>query len=206
MGLPDSSRRRANNHESGPYSLGCLVKETFIVVGLGQIGRPLLELAGESFTAIGVDLEPTSYDGPCDVMHVCYPGGSPSFVDDTVAYITRYRPGVTVINSTVPVGTTRQITELSASAVVFSPVRGKHHRMLRTCCATPRRGRLTRCAALVADHFRRLAMTTRVVSSPEAGLAAHRDHLFGCSCLAQEWRGTAKRLPRLRRGVFLLPG
>jgi len=56
-----------------------------------------------------------------NILHICYPY-SDKFVEITKAYIDKYKPEITVIHSTVKVGTTR----LCGENVVFSPVRGKH--------------------------------------------------------------------------------
>jgi UDP-N-acetyl-D-mannosaminuronate dehydrogenase len=50
-------------------------------------------------------------------------------VGTTVAYLRKYQPALTIINSTVPPGTTRMIAERSGAAVAYSPVRGKHVKM-----------------------------------------------------------------------------
>ena len=146
------------------------MKQTVIVVGIGEIGGPLLELASEHCDAVGVDLQPSSYQGPCDVMHICYPGGITDFIERTVEYINRFRPGLTVINSTVPIGTTRQVTELAAAAVVFSPMRGKHRHMRQDLLRYTKYvgGMDPEWSARAADHFSSLGMTTKIVSSPEA--------------------------------------
>ena len=74
---------------------------------------------------MGVDVAPLldSIEQP-DVLHVCYPFQIEDFVGVTAGYIDRFKPKVTVINSTVAVGTTRQISERTGTDVVNSPVRG----------------------------------------------------------------------------------
>jgi len=47
----------------------------------------------------------------------------------TVGYVEKYHPSFTIINSTVPPGTTRQIQARVDPPVIYSPVRGKHARM-----------------------------------------------------------------------------
>src|SRR5437016_14614504 len=77
----------------------------------------------------GVDINQSASISQCDVMHICFPFQSGNFVAQVVEYIHQYRPALTVINSTVAPGTTRSIAAESGTAVVHSPIRGKHVRM-----------------------------------------------------------------------------
>lgn len=142
-----------------------------VVVGLGEIGRPLLELLRERHHAIGVDvsslLEPV---GHVDVMHICYPFEIADFAGETARYIERFHPGVTIINSTVAVGTTRAIATRTGTAVVHSPVRGKHARMRDELLKyTKFVGAVDAASgACAAAHFESIGMPTRVLAAPEA--------------------------------------
>src|SRR5262252_8421346 len=104
--------------------------ETVVVVGLGEVGRPLLELVSRHHETVGVDVSPVARKvEPVDVMHVCYPFEIGDFVGETARYIELFNPALTIVNSTVAVGTTRAIAERTGAAVVHSPMRGKHARM-----------------------------------------------------------------------------
>jgi UDP-N-acetyl-D-mannosaminuronate dehydrogenase len=103
--------------------------EIVIVAGLGEVGQPLLNILKRSYQCIGVDVAPVEVERPCSVLHVCYPFQLKDFIGTTVAYIEKYRPGLTIINSTVSVGTTRDVQKRVSSPVVYSPVRGKHAKM-----------------------------------------------------------------------------
>lgn len=145
--------------------------KTIVVAGLGEIGRPIFEMASKYHHAIGVDLTPpTEKADRVDVLHVCYPFAIADFVGETARYIGIYNPELTIINSTVAVGTTRAIAERTGAAVVNSPVRGKHVRMHADLCYyTKFIGALDAPAGQRAsDHFQSLGMKTRVLSSPEA--------------------------------------
>ncbi len=101
-----------------------------VVVGLGEVGRPLLRIMSRTFDCMGVDLNPVSIDRPCSVLHVCYPYEIPRFVETTVAYVQKYQPALTIVHSTVAPGTLRRIQDaLPDQSLAFSPVRGKHIRM-----------------------------------------------------------------------------
>jgi len=100
-----------------------------IVAGVGEIGGPLLEILSRSYQCTGIDVAPVEINGSCSVLHVCYPFLIPDFVGTTVSYIEKYQPELTVVNSTIRVGTVRQIQERVDRPVVYSPVRGKHAKM-----------------------------------------------------------------------------
>jgi UDP-N-acetyl-D-mannosaminuronate dehydrogenase len=142
-----------------------------VIVGLGEVGRPLLELVSKHHEVMGVDVSPPieRVERP-DVMHVCYPFEITDFVGETVRYIERFEPAVTIVNSTVAVGTTRAIAERSGAPVVHSPVRGKHARMLQDVAKYTKFVGAIEAAAgkAAAEHFESLGMRTRVLSSPEA--------------------------------------
>lgn len=103
--------------------------DAVIVVGQGEIGRPLLSILSRSYECVGVDVEPVNIIRPCSVLHICYPYQIQDFVSTTVGYIEKYHPLLIIINSTVPPGTTRRVQAQAGPPVVYSPVRGKHARM-----------------------------------------------------------------------------
>lgn len=115
-----------------------LLRERVLIVGLGEVGHALFELFKESgkFDVYGFDLDERKMrkmvgeiETPkhVDVMHICYPcAEQEEFVQTTIKYIRKFRPELTIIESTVSPGTTRKIYELSKSPLVHSPVRGMH--------------------------------------------------------------------------------
>jgi UDP-N-acetyl-D-mannosaminuronate dehydrogenase len=141
-----------------------------VVVGLGEVGKPLFELVTRHYEAIGVDVSPTGPIGDVDIMHVCFPFQIKDFVGEAARYVDLYRPNLTVINSTVSIGTTRAIAEQTGADVVNSPIRGKHARMLEEIgIYTKFVGAMNRAAGQhAADHFQSLGMKTKILSSPEA--------------------------------------
>jgi len=145
---------------------GCVV-----IVGLGEVGGPLFELLSKYHRTVGVDLAPVHTEvKQTDFLHVCYPFQIRDFVGETARYIERFRPKITVINSTVSVGTTRLVAEKTGTTVVNSPVRGKHARMLEELSLytkyigtnDPAAGERT------AQHFQLAGLKTKVLSCPEA--------------------------------------
>jgi UDP-N-acetyl-D-mannosaminuronate dehydrogenase len=117
-----------------------------------------------------VDISPAGDITAVDVLHICYPFQIKNFIRETARYIELFKPAVTVINSTVGVGTTRKIAERTGAAVVNSPVRGKHARMLEELQSyTKFVGALDPAAGeLAASHFASLGLKTKILSSPEA--------------------------------------
>jgi UDP-N-acetyl-D-mannosaminuronate dehydrogenase len=143
----------------------------FLVVGLGEIGKPLLEVISNRHEAVGIDIAPPDETvGEIEIMHVCYPFKIHDFIGETSRYIALYNPRLTIIHSTVAVGTTRAIAERTGTVVVNSPVRGKHARMAVDLLRYDKFiGALDSVSAeKAAQHFKSVGMNTRVLSSPEA--------------------------------------
>lgn len=143
------------------------------VVGLGEVGRPLLEVverAGHHVTGIDVAPVELPQPGSLDVLHLCFPFEIDDFVGEAQRYVELLEPKLTVINSTVAVGTTRRVYERTSRPVVHSPVRGKHRQMTEELL------RYTKFVGPIDDqggvaavqHFESLGMSTKTLSAPEA--------------------------------------
>ena len=95
------------------------------VIGLGETGRPLFEILSEYHDVDGIDLKdcrnpiPVNYE----IINICIPY-SDTFVQTVQDYQDLFNPKFTIIHSTVPIGTTRQIPN-----AVHSPILGRHDRM-----------------------------------------------------------------------------
>jgi UDP-N-acetyl-D-mannosaminuronate dehydrogenase len=142
-----------------------------VIVGLGEVGRPLLELLSQHYAVLGVDINPpSSPSAGIDIMHVCYPFEIKDFVGETTRYIELYKPALTVINSTVAVGTTRKVASETGTHVVHSPVRGKHARMLAEMSHYTKFIGAADSAVgkRVAAHFEKAGLKTKVLNTPEA--------------------------------------
>jgi UDP-glucose 6-dehydrogenase len=112
----------------GGYMSGDLV----IIVGIGEVGNPLAQILSRSYECCKVDIVPVAISAPCSVLHVCYPFQIDDFLGVTLGYVDKYKPALTIINSTVAPGTTEAIYERSGGRpTAFSPVRGKHAHMER---------------------------------------------------------------------------
>jgi len=98
-----------------------------LIIGAGEIGKSLYKVfkdKHETHIRDKDDLLVSESKIPIwqtqvEVLNICYPY-SPKFIKDTEAYINQYRPLLTIIHSTVPVGTSKKLS------AVHSPVHGKH--------------------------------------------------------------------------------
>ncbi len=146
-------------------------KKIVLVVGLGEVGKPLLDILSRRYRAVGIDIKyPAQRMERADVMHICYPFEVSDFVGETVRYIDNYKPGLTIINSTVGVGTTRKIAACSSADVVHSPVRGKHAHMQEEMHYYTKFIGALDCGAAqkAARHFESAGFKAKILSSPEA--------------------------------------
>lgn len=146
-------------------------RQKVVVVGLGEVGRPLFELASRHHQVIGVDIEPPKQRVEnVDVLHICFPFEIKNFIGEVARYIALFSPGLTIINSTVGVGTTAAVAKLIGTPVVNSPVRGKHVRMLEELQHyTKFVGSSDPDAAQrAASHFESMGLKTRILPAAEA--------------------------------------
>jgi UDP-N-acetyl-D-mannosaminuronate dehydrogenase len=141
-----------------------------VVVGLGEVGRPLFQILSRTFDCVGIDIDPVAVDAPVSVMHICYPFPVPNFCQITADYIRMFAPALTIIHATVPPGTTREIESLvDDSPVAFSPVRGKHVRMeqdmmrYRKFVAAPTESALR----AAQEHLSEAGFSTAIMPTPE---------------------------------------
>ena len=145
--------------------------KTVVVTGLGEVGKPLAELISKYHQVVGVDITPPAENPKdVDVLHICFPFQIKDFVGESARYIELYNPKLTVVNSTVAIGTTRAIAQRSNTPVAYSPVRGKHARMLEDMMKyTKFVGGVDRSAGeMAAAHFESAGLKTKILSSPEA--------------------------------------
>ena len=150
-----------------PYKSG-----VSIVIGLGEVGKPLFTIITESEKgAIGMDITPAEVTVPVGIMHVCFPFQVPGgFVDAVVAYAKKYKPQIIVINSTVGPGTTEAVEERTGIDCVYSPVRGKHSRMIEDMHRYVKfvAGRSGEATERVRLHFESMGFKAQAMSSPRA--------------------------------------
>jgi UDP-N-acetyl-D-mannosaminuronate dehydrogenase len=175
-------------------------KARTLVVGLGEVGGALAAVLDRKETVLRHDLDRVKIEEPIGTMHICLPFQSPhQFETVALGYISRFKPALTIINSTVLPGTTRSIAEQSRGAVAYSPVRGTHVRMEQDLLhyfkyvAAPARAD----AASAEAHFQAAGMKTRrmtEVESLELAKLAETTYFGVCIAFAQEMNRYAERV------------
>jgi UDP-N-acetyl-D-mannosaminuronate dehydrogenase len=158
-------------------------KEKVLIVGLGEVGHALFDLFKESgkFEVQGFDVDKEKIrsvigkeEQPknADVMHICYRCTQQErFVRTTTDYIRKIRPKLTIIDSTVPPGTTQKVFESAKSPIVHSPIRGMHRdpeTMKEDILFWSKYvGGVTEESSNAARrHFEKLGLKVRVLKSP----------------------------------------
>lgn len=108
---------------------------TDIVIGLGEVGKPLAAILSTVTNVAGRDeRQGFNYGQIKDVlemMHICF-GYKDSFVDDVLSWVDLdfENPKAIVIHSTVKPYTTKILqSKLPKIPIIYSPVRGLHKRM-----------------------------------------------------------------------------
>lgn len=142
-----------------------------VIAGLGEVGKPLYQLISQHCETVGIDVG-TPLEGirEVEVLHICFPFQVKDFIGEVARYVDLFKPELIVVNSTVAVGTTRQIAERTGVPTVNSPIRGKHARMLEELqkytkfvgASDPVWGQHA------VRHFESVGLKTRLLTSPEA--------------------------------------
>jgi hypothetical protein len=129
-----------------------------LIVGNGEVGKALAEVL-KSYHPDVLDKGEAMRGHYYDVLHVCFPF-SEEFAEQVRAYQELYAPSVTVIHSTVPVGTSRFLRAL------HSPIRGIHPFLtegIRTFVKLIGGSGASR----VADYFRRAGLRVMLFDKQE---------------------------------------
>ena len=111
-----------------------MISERILIIGLGEVGRPLYEILSEKFVDVyGYDSDRSktihelkAIPKPIEIMHIAYPYTGGEFIDSTINYIRSFNPRLVIIHSSIPPRTTRLIQSKTNSVIAYSPVRGKH--------------------------------------------------------------------------------
>jgi UDP-N-acetyl-D-mannosaminuronate dehydrogenase len=147
-------------------------KAVTLVLGLGEVGKPLYAiLHRRDPDVIGIDIEPVSIDERVGILHICFPFKTSDLFQTTVAnYAREYRPEVIVINSTVVPGTTRIIQDTVNIPCIYSPIRGKHSKMVDDLYTYVKfvAGTSADTAERVQAHFIAAGLKSETISTPEA--------------------------------------
>ena len=109
-----------------------------IVIGLGEIGRPILKSLSKSYTTVGYDIDTKlmhmhqvnkTKNEKTVLAHICIPY-SKQFEKTVTEIYKKYQPEAIIIHSTIAVGTTDKIQKKLKIPVIYSATRGVHKRMM----------------------------------------------------------------------------
>jgi len=109
-----------------------------VVVGLGEIGKPMFKLISKSVKTVGYDkntkLNPKSnqkyMELPTRFIHICIPFNK-FFYSNLKKSTGKFSPKSIVIHSTISPGTTSWLQSKFNIPIIYSATRGVHKRMLR---------------------------------------------------------------------------
>ena len=95
-----------------------------LIIGMGEIGSAVAQVlldAGYKVSTLDLNSEPVN--GDIEVLHICFPY-TQYFLKEVKKYRVKYKPKLTIIYSSVPIGTTKQIPH-----AIHCPIEGKHPRL-----------------------------------------------------------------------------
>jgi UDP-N-acetyl-D-mannosaminuronate dehydrogenase len=166
-----------------------LAKEKVLIVGLGEVGRPMFDLFQESghFETYGLDLDKAKMrslrqmapPNKVDTVHICLPcSNQGKFVEIVVDYVKQFEPKLVIINSTIPPETTMKIYKRCNNClIVHSPIRGVHKSCKHMKWEIERwtkyiGGANAEAAEAARKHFEKIRLKTKVLkNSTETELA-----------------------------------
>lgn len=175
-----------------------------VIAGLGEVGKPLAQILGRTYQCREVDIEPVDINAPCSVLHICYPFQIRDFVGVSAGYIEKYRPALTIINSTVAPGTTEAVQQRSSGRpIAYSPVRGKHAFMERDMLRYKKfvAGCDAQSTEEAARHFAGAGFKTGTFPSPSLAEASKLLETTYLGILIG-WAQEVERIARLHGGKF----
>ena len=156
-------------------------KEKVLIVGLGEVGQALFELLKENthFKVYVLDTKTEkmreigqkTLPDEVDTMHVCIPClDQEKFVETVSTYVNQFKPKLTIINSTVPPGTTMNVHKHCHCLVAHSPIRGVHESPEHMKWELERwtkyvGGADAKAAEAALKHFEKLGLKTKVLKS-----------------------------------------
>lgn len=112
--------------------------EKNVVAGLGEIGKPILQLISKTMPITGFDVNKKLVDKKLDkkygslatsLLHICIPYNK-DFVKNVLTLYNKFVPMGIIIHSTINPGTTNKIQSMVDVPVIYSATRGVHKRMI----------------------------------------------------------------------------
>jgi len=110
-----------------------------IVVGLGEIGLPILKILSKKEKIVGYDVNEKLMNKdkfkkfkelPTSFLHIAIPITT-KFDSNLIQLYKKFSPDCIVIHSTIPPGTTERLQKKLDSPIIYSATRGVHKRMLK---------------------------------------------------------------------------
>ena len=110
-----------------------------VVVGIGEVGKPILKLLSKDNIAVGFDLNPSlmnkrkfeKYQNlKTSFLHIAIPISS-KFESNLLQLYKKFKPECIVLHSTIGPGTIKQIQKKLDVPLIYSATRGVHKRMLK---------------------------------------------------------------------------
>jgi UDP-N-acetyl-D-mannosaminuronate dehydrogenase len=161
--------------------------KNILIMGYGEIGKGIGGLYEDNndynvFIYDIKDIVTPDYFDPyteireedtIDIMHICIPY-IPNFVEESVKLMLKFKPKLTIINSTVPIGITSDLYKTADMPVAHSPVMGKHPNLtegiktFKKIIGAP----LKDFAIETEKHFNELGIETIVFNKSEDSEAA----------------------------------
>ena len=109
-----------------------------VVVGIGEIGKPILKLLSKDNIVVGFDLNSDLMDErkferyknlKTSFLHIAIPATG-KFLNNVLKLCKKFQPECIVIHSTIKPGTTEESQTKLPIPVIYSATRGVHKRMI----------------------------------------------------------------------------
>ena len=153
-----------------------------IVVGIGEIGKPILKLLSKHGVVVGFDSNPDLMDErkferyeslKTSFLHIAIPVTG-KFINNVLKLYKKFQPECIVIHSTIKPGMTEKLQEKLSIPVIYSATRGVHKRMIYdlkrytkffVISANAPRGKWA--TTRYAQSMKRCGVKTKKMSKPE---------------------------------------
>ena len=108
-----------------------------VVVGIGEVGKPILKLLSKGNIVVGFDTDPNLMDKKkferhknlkTSFLHIAIPVTS-KFINNILDLYKKFLPECIVIHSTIKPGTTEELQRKLPIPIIYSATRGVHKRM-----------------------------------------------------------------------------
>lgn len=115
------------------------MKKKIVVAGLGEIGKPIMNLISKEYLTVAYDINPKlvnknkikKYENtPTLFLHICFPFDL-KFNENVIYLFEKFNPECIVIHSTVSPYTTKKIQKKLSIPIIYSATRGVHRRMAK---------------------------------------------------------------------------